>query len=191
VAPASWDGLGNVELHLSEPGRLSCSSGEGAIRLEESFAERWARKERECGFESCPAKMITCGLGLLPDSAAPFVTFDRAARPVPIWEVFGATADWSPADRERLARYRMIGADGAGNPICLEQATGQVVLLDHEDRFRTVQFVNSGIRQLAECLLAFMGEQDPDRLRKAIAQIDPAALGERGFWWHEAHSLGL
>ena len=86
----------------------------------------------------------------------PFLPFDLAALPVPIWEMFGSSADWSPADRDRLAPYLMIGSDGAGNPICLEQVTGQVILLDHEDRFRTVQFVNSGIHQLAECLLAFM-----------------------------------
>jgi hypothetical protein len=189
-ALASWDGLSNVELHLGEPGRLSCSSGAEAIRVEESFAERWACKERERSLESFPAKMVTCGLNLLPESAAPFFTFDQAARPVPIWEVFGVSADWSPALRERLTRYRMIGADGAGNLICLEQVTGQVVLLDHEDRFRTGQFVNSGIDQLTECLLVFMAEQDPDRLRKPIAQIDPAALAERSFWWHEAHCLG-
>jgi hypothetical protein len=84
----------------------------------------------------------------------------------------------------------MIGADGAGNPICLEQSTGTVVLLDHEDHFRTRQFVNSSVRQLAECLLAFMGEQEPERFRSAVRAIDPAALAEQSFWSCAAAGLG-
>ena len=103
--------------------------------MADSFAERWARKEREYGFEVVAAKMVPCGSVLLPDSAGPCVTFDRAARPLPIWEVFVSRADWSSAERRRLRDYRMIGSDGAGNPICVEQATGSVVLFDHEDRF--------------------------------------------------------
>ena len=83
----------------------------------------------------------------------------------------------------------MIGSDGAGNPICVEQGTGAVVLLDHEDRFLTRQFVNSGVSQLAECLLAYMGERDPERFRGVVRAIDPAALAERSFWWHEAAGL--
>jgi hypothetical protein len=157
--------------------------------LNELFEERWARKERECGFEGLATEMVACGPDVLPTDAAPDVNFDRAARPVPIWEVFGPRADWPPADRERLDPYRMIGSDGCGNPICLVQATGSVVLLDHEDRFRTVRFVNSSIRQLGECLLAYMGEEDPDRFRLAIADIDPAALAEGAFWWYEATCL--
>ena len=83
----------------------------------------------------------------------------------------------------------MIGSDGAGNPICLESTTGAVVLLDHEDWFRTRQFVNSNVHQLAECLLAYMGEHDPDRFRSALRRVDPAALAEKSFWWHEAACL--
>ncbi len=155
----------------------------------ESFAERWSRKELDCGFGDIGSKMVACGADLLPDSAAPCVTFQEAARPVPIWEVFASPSDWSPADRERLAPYRMIGSDGAGNPICVVNGTGAVVLLDHEDWFRTCQFVNSSVRQLAECLLAYLGEQDSERFLAAVRSIDPAALAERAFWWHEAEGL--
>jgi hypothetical protein len=150
----------------------------------ESFADRWGRKERDCGFGDIASKMVVCGSDVLPDSAAPCVTFEEAARPV--WEVFASTSDISPADRERLAHYRMIGFDGAGNPICVEQGTGAVVLLDHEDWFCTRQFVNRSVSQLAECLLAYMGERDPERFRTAVRSIDPAAMAEWSFWWHEA-----
>jgi hypothetical protein len=158
--------------------------------MEESFASRWSRKWAACGFEDIGTEMLACGPDVLPDAAAPFLTFDRASRPAPIWEVFGVRAQWSGAERERLSPYRTIGSDGAGNPICIEQGTGSVVLLDHEDRFRTRQFVNSGVRQLAECLLAFLGEQDPERFRAAVRAIDPAALAEGSFWQHEAAGLG-
>lgn len=156
----------------------------------ESFAERWSRKERDCGFVDIASRMIACGQDVLPDSAAPCVTFNEATRPVPVWEVFGPASAWSPADRGRLGQYCMIGSDGAGNPICVEQGTGAVVLLDHEDRFLTRQFVNTSVRVLAECLLAYMGEQDPERFRAAVRGIDPAAMAERSFWWHEAAMLG-
>jgi hypothetical protein len=158
--------------------------------MAESFAERWARKERDCGFEAIASTIVACGSNDVPASAAPCVSFKEAARPVPIWEVFASPSDWSATHRVRLRPYRMIGSDGAGNPICVEQGTGAVVLLDHEDWFRTRQFVNSSVRQLAECLLAYMGDQDPDQFRLAVAQMDPAALGEKSLWWHEAACLG-
>ena len=46
-------------------------------------------------------------------------------------------------------------------------------MLDHEDKFRTRQFMNTSILQLAECLLAYMGESDAVTLREAILAIDP------------------
>lgn len=155
----------------------------------ESFAERWSRKERDCGFGDIASKMVACGRNMLPDSAAPCVDFKEAAQPVRIWEVFASPSDWSPDDRQRLAPYLMIGSDGADNPICIEQGTGAVVLLDHEDWFCTCQFVNSSVSQLAECLLAYMGEQQAERFRAAVRSIDPAALMEYSFWWHEAAGL--
>jgi hypothetical protein len=53
-----------------------------------------------------------------------------------------------------------------------------------------MQFVNSSIRQLGDCLLAYLGEQDAERFRAVVGEIDPAALAERSFWWQEAENLG-
>ncbi len=158
--------------------------------MDDGFADRWNHKWAACGFEDVGISIVTCGADFLPDSAAPCLSFDRAVQPAPIWEVFGIASQWSGAERDRLAPYRVIGFDGAGNPICVELPTGAVVLLDHEDRFRTQQFVNSSVRQLAECLLAYMGEKNPDRFRAAVRDVDPAALAERSFWWHAAAGLG-
>lgn len=160
-----------------------------AKRMNETFADRWKRKWSACGFEDIGTEFVGCGADTLPTEAAPFLSFDRATRPAPIWEVFGIPSQWSGAERERLAPYQIIGSDGAGNPICVEEGAGTVLLLDHEDRFRTGQFVNGSVRQLAECLLAYMGERDEKRFRAAVQVIDPAALAERSFWWHEAAAL--
>jgi hypothetical protein len=158
--------------------------------VDEPFADRWNRKWVACGFEDIGTSLVPCGDAALPTEAAPCLSFDRAARPVPLWEVWGIPEHWPPAERERVAPYRQIGSDGAGNPICVEQPGGAVVLLDHEDRFRTRQFVNSGVRQLAECLLAYTGERDTERFRAAVQAVDPAAMAERSFWWHAAAALG-
>ena len=49
----------------------------------------------------------------------------------------------------RFARYRAIGSDGSGNPIAInEAACGEVVYLDHDNRFEHV-FMNSSVGQLA------------------------------------------
>jgi hypothetical protein len=155
-----------------------------------SFAERWARKERELGMAAIAAKMVRCGSDYLPDSAAPCLTFDRASKPAAIWTVFGSPVEWSAIERKRLAKYKMIGSDGAANPICIEEPTGTVLLLDHENRFRSVQFVNTNVSKLAECLLAYMGQEDGDSFRSAVAKIDPPAIAEKTFWWHEANFVG-
>jgi hypothetical protein len=118
------------------------------------------------------------------------LTLADASRPSPIWELFGSPSDWCGADRVRLTRYSVIGSDGAGNPLCVEQDSGAVWLLDHEDWFHTRQFVNTTVAQLAECLLAYMGELDPNRFRLAVRDVDVAALADGAFWWHEAAMLG-
>jgi hypothetical protein len=105
-----------------------------------------------------------------------------------IWEVF-APGHWEEQHKSNLRRYRMLGSDGAGNPICVDEKTSEVWLLDHEDWFRTGQFVNSSVAQLAECLLLYMGEGDADSFSKAVGAIDARALAEGCFWYHEVACL--
>jgi hypothetical protein len=155
--------------------------------MSETFAERWRRKELDCGFRGTPSKMWACGEDLLPDRCGPFNAFGEADRLLPIHKVY--YRDWSLAEVKHLRRYRVIGFDGAGNPICIERGTGAVVLVDHEDWYRPRQFINSSVRQLAECLLAYMGENDATRIRAAVQAIDPAAMAEESLWWYEANML--
>jgi hypothetical protein len=154
----------------------------------ESFAERWARKEREC--EAPESELVACGDQLLPCDAAPCLTFEDAASPRRVWEQFGASRDWSKADRARLASYLAIGSDGAGNPICIDETTGAIWLLEHENHFQSSQFVNSNISHLAESLLAYMGEDEPERFRQAVAELDRPAMESNTFWWQEAATIG-
>jgi hypothetical protein len=146
-----------------------------------SFADRWAQKERELA-RDFSTTMVERGGHVLPEEAAPFLTFGEFASQPRIWEVFGIPEQWPQAERSRLDAWRMIGSDSAGDPICIEETTGAVWVLNHENRFRTRVFFNSSVPQLAECLLAYMGEKDPERFRAAVAAIDSPALVEDGYW---------
>src|SRR5262245_21410703 len=111
-----------------------------------SFEDRWLRRQHECGQDDLgPPEFVACGDAVLPTEAAPFLSFDEAESQPHIWEVFGPKDRWTTSDKKRLAVYRMIGSDGCGNPICVEDKTGMVWMLDHEDYFKTRQFVNSSV----------------------------------------------
>lgn len=158
--------------------------------IDEPFAVRWARRERELGLEDDPIGLIEAGGLELPLQAAPFLSFGRFAEQPPLWEVFGIPEHWTAARRQPVRRYRMIGNDGGGDPFCIDP-DGAVWVLDHEDEFRTATFVNTGVPQLAECLLAYFGETDPDRFRAAVAAVDPPALADGTFWLDAASALPL
>src|SRR5262245_6909332 len=85
----------------------------------------------------------------LPEEAAPFLTFEAPGSS----ELPTVAEQWNQP--EAFATYRVIGSDGSGNPIALDEINnGEVVLLDHENKFaRTL--VNKSVRQLAESLLAY------------------------------------
>jgi SUKH-4 immunity protein len=156
-----------------------------------SFEDRWLRRQRECAQDGLgrPA-FLKYGDATLPSKAAPFVSFEQAEDRPRIWEVFGAKEKWSASEKKRVGGYRMIGSDGCGNPICVEDGTGVVWMLDHEDYFRTRQFVNSSVHLLAECLLACMGERRPSRLLGAIEKLESPAAAKNSFWAEAAQNLG-
>lgn len=70
-------------------------------------------------------------------------------------EVYNRGCDWGEDDLKRLEPYLMLGSDGGGNPVCLDTANQErIVFLNHEHNFSLAEFVNSGIPQLAQCMLA-------------------------------------
>jgi len=132
----------------------------------------------------------------LPEDAAPFLSFE-----VPSTGELPTVAKQWGQPRE-FDRYRTIGSDGSGNPIALDESErGEVVCLDHEDRFSRM-LMNQSIRQLAESLLAYRklvrdtqaefgedafldgksSEKARADLRRELTSIDAAAIRPGCFW---------
>jgi hypothetical protein len=139
----------------------------------------------------------------LPKDAAPCLTFE-----VPESEELPTVSDQWKQPKSFLT-YRVIGFDGCGNPIALDENTnGEVVYLDHENKFARV-LVNRSIRQLAESLLAYrklvkdtqeeFGEDAfldgktsraaRNALRDELTGIDAAAMKSGCFWHGELQNL--
>jgi len=133
----------------------------------------------------------------LPEEAAPFLSFGPQG-----------SKRWFPSASAlyRLPSgysvYRVIGCNGAGDPICIDESeNGAVILLDHNAEYRK-KFVNSSIPQLAESLFYYRefvnsviqergedayldGDIPSDAKAQAvhyIAQIDEMAMKTGSFW---------
>lgn len=112
----------------------------GISRETQQFlAEAGLPAECSCGFEFDPSKNLM--------------------RVSDAYGCYGQKGDWEPEVYARLHRYIYLGDDGGGNPICLDSQEGEsVVFVDHEaftSPSLAGSFVNSGVAQLAECILVF------------------------------------
>jgi hypothetical protein len=134
----------------------------------------------------------------LPESAAPYLDFAGK-----LHSAIPSVADLWKAG-EVFRRYRTIGANGFGDPICLdEESDGAVVYLNHDDETRR-RFMNSNVQCLAFSLLAFrdvvretqerggadawLQRQIPsdvvDRFILRMDDIDAPAIKSDAFWFH-------
>jgi SUKH-4 immunity protein len=139
----------------------------------------------------------------LPVDAAPFLTFDAPGS----GQLPTVAEQWNQP--KAFAAYRVIGSEGSGNPIALdENNNGEVVLLDHENKFSAI-LMNKSVGQLAESLLAYrklviesqkeLGEDAfldgktslaaRKGLRQDLAKIDAAAMKAGCFWHGELQNL--
>jgi len=178
----------------------------------ETFKSGWQRVDEN--LIACAREQVE-GLGFredtmhflrvagLPDDAAPFLSFGYLAegRLRGVDDIFKV--------RESLSRYKAIGFDGNGSPICIDVGQGdRIFCLDHDQDFEAV-FVNASVHQLAETLLAYrdfveevlagngrqagVDETFTDaqlgRLKAQIASIDAEAGQPGGFWNHEMQIL--
>jgi hypothetical protein len=76
----------------------------------------------------------------LPESAAPFVSFDRKEL-LTIHQIY-------ETDDNQNKFYVDIGSDGGGNPLCIDtSANCQIVALDHENNF-SKRYVNASVKEL-------------------------------------------
>ena|GEM_PF-7120796 len=118
-----------------------------------------------------------------------------------IFEIWDTSTDYTDVEKSRLSSYLVIGADGAGNPIVVDiKNKYSIVVLDHEDGFNTIEFMNSSAQHLAEFLILIRkmvsefiesglsrNEKDeiPVQLKqnliKELSEIDPNAVKENGF----------
>ena len=128
----------------------------------------------------------------LPTDAAPLLCFGPPAsgtleRASKVWH--------QPSSFDR---YRILGGNGSGDPVCLdEDAEGQIVYLNHDSNFERVLMASS-ILTLAECLVQFrnviadaggdtelISQEQFESLLGRFRAIDPTASEEGGFWQQE------
>ncbi len=126
----------------------------------------------------------------LPDSAAPFLSFEVPKS--------GSLPTVSQAWQlpETYSHFRVIGFNGSGDPICLdEKAFGAVVFLNHDNNFERV-LMNSSVLQLAESLLVFRScvqKKTTTELEawcsEELKRIDETAWQQSNFWREEVVML--
>jgi hypothetical protein len=145
------------------------------------------------------------GVGL-PRQAAPFLSFGgKHEMKLPtLSQLLGVSESIGGS------RYRAIGSNGSGDPIVID-LLGQCAVwyLNHDLKFAPV-FINSSIRALAACLLAyrklgaacreafgddaFLEQQAPAGALEAfvaeVALVDPAALPAHCMWGSELAQFG-
>lgn len=131
----------------------------------------------------------------LPNSAAPFLGFgERTALQLP-----SVTSVYKIGD----PRYRIVGENGSGDPVCIDTAAGgRVVYLNHDDGMKP-EFMNTSVPQLGYSLLAFRyavrdtiaaGGEDAyldgqiprevmDRFVSTMKVIDADAIRPGQFWY--------
>ncbi len=141
----------------------------------------------------------------LPVSAAPYLDFGGKH----YIEIPSAAELWNVG--EAFQRYRIIGANGFGDSICLDvESAGAVVYLNHDDEMKR-GFMNSSVECLALSLLAFrevvretqqrggpdayLNGQVPgelaDRFILRMEEVDPPAIGSDSFWFHSIMGEGI
>ncbi len=180
----------------------------------QAFRERWCDKDNLESLVVFPPSALAdvtipdesktfLTTGGLPKSAAPFLDFR-----VPDHGALRTIAElWQLAPEYN--RYRVVGSNGSGDPLCIDESCGgQIIYLNHDDNFHRV-LINSSVPQLAESLLVFRhliretqrqngedayldGDVPGDLqqwLRNEIIRIDPTAAHGDCFWSQELENI--
>lgn len=124
----------------------------------------------------------------LPKQAAPFLSFGFPDEPdmlKPVSRECGLPDD-------QFGQYKMIGQNGYGDLICIDDSNGGAVVYLNHDRNNEVVFMNSSVSKFAECLCLFSEfrrSRDAGVCRRGIQNADPKAMEESNFWPREISSL--
>ena len=105
----------------------------------------------------------------MPRSAAPFLSFRHHPE---------TDYDYLPDG------YYPIGSDGAGNAICVDSGSGNVILLDHDFKMQRI-FLNSTLLKFAECLCLYTEHLTIEKMEKCFdaMRAADAELVAQGDWW--------
>jgi hypothetical protein len=126
------------------------------------------------------AARFLVGAGL-PSSCAPFLSFSAVAKGPLLLARYYGVHQFDADDLPYLSPFYVIGDDSAGNPLCVDTAhDGEVVMLDHEDWFRTRTFVSSSVATLAQALLIIYTHPHTE-FAEHLRQFDPRAADESAF----------
>lgn len=133
----------------------------------------------------------------LPNSGASF-SYDETVEGMPrVDEVYSPQEEewWQQIGRETVARFRMLGQDGGGNPLVLNIESHEIHLLDHESDFQPYGLAGSSLGQFIECLLVYTRavsnapDVDVEELQEQIRAIDPQLAQRNGYWFSNAMYL--
>ena len=111
----------------------------------------------------------------LPEDAAPFLSF-------------GLDADRALMPLDEFPDSVMIGHNGCGDAIYVDQADGGAVVYYNHDNHMQRIVMNSSLSAFAASLCAyssFMRTKDADTFRNEMSTIDPAYAVDGSFWISE------
>lgn len=130
----------------------------------------------------------------LPSDAAPFLCFGPRSGA----RLQSASEEFELADT--FSRYRIIGFNNYGDPICVDEGDGSIIYLNHDDEFGWI-YMNRSVAQLAESLVVFrdyvcqVNAAQPAQRSEVVAatiahmaEIDPSGI-EEGQWRTEVEEF--
>jgi hypothetical protein len=139
----------------------------------------------------------------LPSEAAPFLSFDLIQK-----DELRSPNEIFRIDFEGLGGYLMFGANGSGDPICIDIVQrNEIVYLNHDNYFARI-FINKTISQFALCLIKYQdffaslnnplpdnfsirkfADEEFSALRQEFLKIDNSSLDTESFWSTELDGL--
>ena len=146
-----------------------------------------------------------------PEDAAPFLNFGLRSFEGKFRSIKDCYSSYDFYElNSNAGNYWIFGSDGGGNPICIDSANNDMILLlDHEDNFSVIATLNKNIPELAICLLEYknfvhavnseLGNgaiieskftlQFVNNLKEKFEEINSAMFKTSSFWRTEIENL--